>query len=276
MIQNKHKAITFSFDDAVKDDIRLIEIFNKYGLKATFNLNAGHLSSALRWRYKDVKEVIHIDYYENPNLYDGHEIACHSYTHPHLENLDKAVADNQIRIDKFILEQLYGCKVRGMAYPYGAYSDEVVEALKQCGICYSRTAVNTEKFKFPENWLTLHPTCHHKSPKLMDLAKCFAETTSRYPSDNWLFYVWGHTYEFDQNDNWEIIEEFAQYIGNREDIWYATNIEIYDYVNAYESLQFSVDNSIVHNPSAIDVWFVKDTGLDAETYCVKAGETLFL
>ena len=36
----KKKAVTFSFDDGVTQDIRLIELLNKYGLKATFNLNS--------------------------------------------------------------------------------------------------------------------------------------------------------------------------------------------------------------------------------------------
>ena len=51
-----------------------------------------------------------------------------------------------------------------------------------------------------------------------------------------------------------MIEKFAEYIGNRDDIWYATNMEIYNYVKAYESLQTSVDKKIIYNPSAIDVW----------------------
>ena len=38
--QNKMKAITFSYDDGVTQDIRLIELLNKYNLKCTFNLNS--------------------------------------------------------------------------------------------------------------------------------------------------------------------------------------------------------------------------------------------
>ena len=73
-------------------------------------------------------------------------------------------------------------------------------------------------------------------------------------------------------NNWEVIENFTEKLGNREDIWYATNIEIYDYVKAYENLQTSVDKKIVHNPSAIDVWVY----IDGKTYVVKGGETFYL
>jgi hypothetical protein len=174
--------------------------------------------------------------------------------------------------DRKNIEAQYGTLARGMAYPYGTYNDMVVEALADCGICYSRTVKSTEKFGLPENWLTLHPTCHHANPRLMELAKQFAEEKPRYQQDLWMFYLWGHTYEFDNHDNWHVIEEFAAYMGGREDIWYATNIEIYDYVQAYQALQVSVDESIVHNPTATKVWFSHNGTI----YAIEGGKTLTL
>ena len=178
----------------------------------------------------------------------------------------------EILEDRKNIEAQYGTLARGMAYPYGTYSDTVLKALEACGICYSRTTKSTKSFRFPENWLTLHPTHHHKSPDLMDTARKFVEEKPRHTAQNWMFYLWGHSYEFDNDDNWNVIEEFAAYTGGRDDIWYATNIEIYDYVKAYESLQTSVDNSIVHNPTAIDLWF-RHKG---QTHCIHGGETLFM
>ena len=32
-------CVTFSFDDGAKEDVRLSQLFNKYGLKCTFNLS---------------------------------------------------------------------------------------------------------------------------------------------------------------------------------------------------------------------------------------------
>ncbi len=269
----KSKVLTFSYDDGVVQDIRFIKILNEYGLKGTFNINTGRYlpEDAVRETFRGKLKLS-----EMKELYAGHEVAVHTVNHTFLDRLRTTDILVEVMEDRKNIEAQYRTIARGMAYPYGRYNDEVVEALEKCGICYARTAVSTGKFTFPENWLTLHPTCHHKNPKLMDYARQFAETNSRYTSENRMFYVWGHTYEFDDQDNWEIIEEFAKYIGNREDIWYATNIEIYDYVKAYENLQVSMDGTIVHNPSAIDVWFVKDTAIDAPTYCVKAGETVFL
>lgn len=84
-----------------------------------------------------------------------------------------------------------------------------------------------------------------------------------------MFYLWGHAYEFNNNDNWQVIEEFAKYMGGREDVWYATNGEIYDYAKAFESLQFSVDGKYVYNPSAQEVFFVT---LEEKNVSVKPGE----
>ena len=265
----KSKVLTLSYDDGVVQDIRLIEILDKYGIRGTFNINTGRYlaEDAERAKYYGRMKLS-----EAKQLYIGsaHEVAVHALNHPFLERLKADEVITEIMEDRKNIEAQYGTLARGMAYPYGTYSSEVVDVLAHCGICYSRTTKTTENFKFPENWLTLHPTCHHNNPKLMDLAKNFAENNSRYPSDNWLFYVWGHSYEFDDRDNWNVIEEFAKYIGGRDDIWYATNIEIYDYVKAYEALQVSVDRTLVHNPTAIDVWFIEGK----TTYCVKAGETI--
>ena len=223
MFQNKHKIITFSFDDGVVDDIRLVALFNKYGLKSTFNLNAGHLTKALGWRYKDVKDVRHINYYDDPNLYDGHEIACHSYNHPRLENLDVPTMDNQIRLDKNILEHLYHCKVCGMAYPYGTYNDTIIEVLRNNDIEYSRTVNSTYDFKLPEKPLTWHPTCHFKDERRMELAEAFVNAES---AEDMLFYIWGHSYELVTEEDWADFEEFCAFIAEREDIYYCTNIEV--------------------------------------------------
>jgi peptidoglycan/xylan/chitin deacetylase (PgdA/CDA1 family) len=223
MFGGKHKAITFSFDDGITDDIRLVELLNKYGLKATFNLNAGHLTGALHWRYKDVKEVRHINYYDHPHLYDGHEVACHGYTHPHLENLDEPTMDNQVRLDKFILEKLYQCSVRGMAYPYGTYNDALIEVLQNNGIAYCRTVKSTYDFGLPAQPLTWHPTCHFKDERRMELAEAFVNARAE---EDVLFYIWGHSYELVTEEDWAAFEQFCAFIAGRDDICYCTNLEV--------------------------------------------------
>ena len=73
--------------------------------------------------------------------------------------------------------------------------------------------------------------------------------------DPMLFYLWGHSYEFEARDNWEVIEEFARTVSGKDDIWYATNIEIYDYCEAFSRLRFNTVMTTCVNPTASDLWF---------------------
>ncbi len=265
----KSKALTLSYDDGVVQDIRLVKILDQHGIKGTFNINTALYAPENKVR-EEFKGRMKLSEAKELFVNSGHEVAIHALTHPWLNKIKTDGIITEILEDRKNVEKEYGTLARGMAYPYGAYNDEVIDILKKCGVCYSRTVRATENFDIPQNWLALHPTCHHNSPRLMDLAKRFVETPSEKVSGAWMFYLWGHSYEFDDNDNWEVIEKFAEYVGAKDDIWYATNIEIYDYVKAYESLQTSVDKSIVHNPAKTDVWFSHD----GKIHLVKGGETL--
>ncbi len=245
----KRMAVTMSYDDGVRQDKRLISIMKQYGLKGTFNINSGLFSKE---RSDVEKGRMTLD--EAYELYSGSgmEVAVHGYKHLHLNNIDTANATYEVINDRVELEKLFDTVIKGMAYAYGNYSESVVNILKMCGIEYSRTTVSTEKFDIPTDWLRLPATCHHKNPKLMELAERFIEGTGQ--TERWiktprLFYLWGHSYEFDNDNNWDVITKFAEYIGGRDDVWYATNGEIYDYVKAYDNLRFSADGTLVHNPS---------------------------
>lgn len=252
--EGRAKALTLSYDDGVEQDIQLIDIMNKHGLKGTFNLNSGLYAAEgkvypkgqihRRMTKKKTTEVI-----KN----SGQEAALHSLTHPYLEQLPIDMLVSEIMKDRENLEEQFDTIVRGMAYPFGTFNDEVVAALKSCGIVYSRTTISTNDFRIPKDWLRLTATCHHNSPELQNLAKRFAE--DQVTSTPYLFYLWGHSYEFESDDNWNVIEEFAEYIGNRDDIWYATNIEIYEYIDAYNRLVFSTDAKRVKNPTNRKIWF---------------------
>lgn len=248
---NRPKAFTLSYDDGVEQDIRFIEICNKYGLKCTFNLNAG-LYAPEGTVYPKGRVHRRMTREQCLAAYEGHEVATHGFTHPFLEKLSPANVCYEIIKDRESLENDFGYIIKGHAYPYGTYSDEVVECLRNCGIVYARTTRPTEKFDIPTDWLRLHPTCHHNHPRALELCDKLIEMKPTAPQ---LYYLWGHTYEFEGNDNWEVFEQIAQRISGKEDIWYATNIEIYNYVQAYNSLIFSADMKRVYNPTATKLYF---------------------
>lgn len=244
----KFKALTMSYDDGVKSDIRLIEIFNKYGIKGTFNINSGFASSAgqnsTRVPLEKIKEV-----------YQGHEVATHCYSHPTISRCPLVEVAGEILKDRELLEEMTGGLVRGHAYPNGSYSEDIKKLFQMLGIAYGRITrpePDGSVYKLPSDPMEWNPTSHHKDANLMDRARWLAENqSSQYLR---LMYVWGHSYEFDRDDNWEVIEEFCEYMSGREDIWYATNIEIIDYMEVLERLKFSANGKCVYNPSAKSAW----------------------
>ncbi|MBQ8894446.1 MAG: polysaccharide deacetylase family protein [Clostridia bacterium] len=267
--EGRAKALTFSYDDNVKQNARLVEILDRHGMKGTFNLNSGVFKNEI----KPGSNTMPVD--EITALFaDGrHEVAVHGLTHPFLEALPPAICTHEVLQDRLNLEQRFGRIVRGMAYPMGTYSDEAVDCLKACGILYARTTEYTEKFNIPTDWLRLPATCHHNNPRLMELAECFAAPAPKHDPRPKLFYLWGHTYEFDNNDNWNVIEEFTDFMAGREqEIWYATNGEIFEYMEDYKRLIFAADGAMVKNPTARTLWFY----LNGEVYSVAPGGILLL
>ena len=263
----KVKAVTLSYDDNVEADVRLVQTMKKYGLKGTFNVNSGRFGKGGEYKLSadEMKEIF---------LENGMEIAVHGLHHRFMTELPDGVRSYEVIKDREQLEELTGGIVRGMAYAFGSYDDKVVETLKHAGIAYARTTVSTEKFDIPKDWLRLPATCHHRNPRLFDLAESFINysVTEAWRKRPQLFYLWGHSYEFNDCNNWDVIEKFAEMTGGRDDVWYATNIEIYDYVTAYRSLVFNCKADVVYNPSSIDVWLY-DNGKD---FVVRAGETVKL
>ena len=137
------------------------------------------------------------------------------------------------------------------------------------------TCISTHDFRLPTDWLRLTAICHHNDPKLFELADRFiTESPLNQPfhRESWLFYLWGHSYEFDDHNNWDRMETFAEKAGQKEDVWYATNIEIYDYINAYNNLKFSINGDYVYNPSCFPIWLKKNRTL----FCVKPNDQIHI
>ena len=237
----KSKCLTMSYDDGVVQDRRLIDIFNTYGIKGTFHINSALLGTAKR--YLKSEEVAAV--------YCGHEAACHTATHPAINRCPLPSVALEVLEDRKTLERLFGYPVRGLSYPFGVHTAEIRAMLPALGIAYARVVGDTFSFAIPDDFLQWTATCHHNH-RLMEMAEAFNAPDRGIRRR--LFYVWGHSYEFDDDDSWALIEEFCQRMGGRDDIWYATNIEVFEYEQAFARLQFAADNAFVYNPSAASVW----------------------
>ena len=249
MWNGKNKAITFSFDDAVSEDKRIIEILDKYGLKATFNINSGFLGVDGVGTYlkkgkvegEEVKEIngefyhnekhtkVRIKPYEVKEVYKNHEVACHTIKHWLLPLLDDDTIALQVEADRQIIEKLVGKPVVGMAYPCGGVNcdDRVAKVVKErTGVKYARGFVKSYSFSFPKDLYQLESTIRFtETDKMFELAKEFLENDFGYPA---VFSIWGHGYEMQEdNHTFEDFERFCKLISNKKDIFYGTNAEVY-------------------------------------------------
>ncbi len=259
--EGKTKALTMSYDDGNIADKRLVEIFNKNGIRGTFHLNSA----------RHLRENADIKIDELAELYKNHEVSCHTVNHPFPNTMPRESLINELLKDRENLEKAVGYPVRGMSYPYGEYNAAVIAQFKALGMEYSRTTKATNGFGIPEDFMQWHPTCHHRD-NVLDKLETFKNPPRRVPH-LMLFYVWGHSFEFDNNvpnNNWELIEEFCEKASGLDDVWYATNIEIVDYITALRNLRFSVNCDVVYNPSAIACWFTAN----GKAVKVAPGETL--
>lgn len=264
--EGRAKALTLSYDDGVEQDIRLLDIMKKHGLKGTFNLNSGiYAEEGTVYPQGQIHRRMTASQVTKLYAKSGQEVAVHGLTHPWLEQLPDHMMMRELILDRENLENQFHTIVRGMAYPFGTFDDRVVECVRRAGLVYARTVISSHKFDLPSDWLRLEATCHHNDPKLGELTEQFI--TGNPERHAWLFYLWGHSYEFEAKDNWNVIEEFAEKVGSRSDIWYATNLQIYDYVQAWQRLEFSADGRQVYNPCVTEVWFQKN----GRIYSVKPG-----
>lgn len=228
MFNGKRKALTFSYDDGVLQDERLIGIFNKYGLKGTFNINSELLGKS---RYLEIcgKKVDHtkIQPKDVKTIYKGHEVAVHTLTHPNLTMLEEQEIIRQVEEDRLHLSRLVEYEVCGMAYPCGGINNDerVAEIIrKKTGIKYARTISSTYSFDLQENIYRFNPTVHHTEwEQLEKIVKNFIDLKTDAPA---LLYIWGHSYEFDAEKSWEKFEDICRELSGRDDIFYGTNKEL--------------------------------------------------
>ena len=226
---SNNKILTFSYDDAVTQDIRLIELFNKYGMKATFNLNSELLGKPGEL-IREEKRVSHnkVKPEDIKYIYAGHEVAGHTLTHPRLPGIpDDAEVIRQVEQDRLNLSELCGYEVVGFAYPCGGtnFDSRVSNLIRNnTGIKYCRNIISNHSFDVQENLYEFYPSVYHHGEwdKLFELGERFLSLEA---DKKQIFYVWGHAYEFDIHDTWDRFEEFLKMMSGKSDITYATNKE---------------------------------------------------
>ena len=246
----KLKAVTFSYDDGVIEDRELVRIFNKYNIKATFNVSLGRA-------VKKPDRFIQIS--EMKELYKNHEIASHGFMHKTMTKQNDAALESEIACNQKAIAELMGEEPPGFAYPYGCHTtkenpDRIYNALKKHNLRYSRICTRKKDFDLPTNWLAWSPNGHHKSG--LSICRRYLKFTPRKMS---VCYIWGHSYEFVRPAPcWETIENICKLVAGKPDIWYATNWEIARYAQACEAAEKASKFPEIVNPTAETLYLLAD------------------
>ena len=121
-VQKDYKVLSISFDAAWgnEDTQQLIDILEKYGVKATFFVVGEWVD-----KYPESVKALHDA---------GHEVMNHSNTHAHYPQLsaDQVVADLNACNDK--IEAVTGVRPTLVRLPYGDYDDSSVNAVRSIGM----------------------------------------------------------------------------------------------------------------------------------------------
>lgn len=229
MFDGKMKALTFSYDDGTLQDARLADMFRKYNIRATFNINSGNFSK----EGELLREGVVVDHTklsveDAKRVYNGFEIASHTLTHPNLDKLSEVEIVAQINDDVKNLSEIFETEISGFVYPGGrdCQTQYVYDTVKKnFNFLYAREIESSLSFDLQEDMMQFKPTVHHcKFNDLFELGHKFIDMKTDKPQ---IFYVWGHTFEFDINNSWDHFEEFLKMISFRSDIFYGTNKEVF-------------------------------------------------
>ncbi len=254
------KAISFTYDDAKTEDIKVVEILNKYGLKGTFNINSGFLGNDGVLNEEQVKTV-----------YENHEVACHTVNHPFLINMSTLDVIKELILDRENLERITGKIIRGYAYPFGNTNKDIREISRLCNMEYAR-GIEKSGFELTEDYYDLKITSHHNDEDIFEKLDVFEELYKKPWRTLPFMNIFGHSYEFTNDNNWDRFEQICKKVSTMKDTWFATNIEIVDYLKALDNLKFSCNNKMIYNPNAVEIYI----GVDRKPVLIKPNETIIL
>lgn len=199
------KIVCLSFDDGTVYDIRFIELLNKYNLKATLNLNSELKDFVWYFGNNPIKRL---DLNEYKELYNGHEVASHSLTHPYFSSLDDKEIIRQVKEDINNLKNIFNKEIVGFAFPFHDQTEEIIQVIKE--------NINVEyiRYSFFSNEYLPKDRYHIPLHAIYDDEDIYEklEHYKKNKLENSLFVIAGHSYEFEMKNDWEKIEALLKYL----------------------------------------------------------------
>jgi glycosyltransferase involved in cell wall biosynthesis/peptidoglycan/xylan/chitin deacetylase (PgdA/CDA1 family) len=234
----KQVLVTTSWDDGHLLDIRLAELLKKYDLQGTFYISPQdrEFAASKLLKTSQIKK-----------LSRSFEIGAHTMTHPRLSKISDELAYREILDSKQHLERIIDSKVICFCYPGGNYRKRHLAIVRKAGLKYARTvrrhsfdlkgslleantSVNTYNH-FQDLWMIarlakFNPIKTFRFFQWDELAKAmFDQVLER----GGVYHLWGHSWEIDNHQDWQKLEEVFKYIAYRKGVRYVTNGELIHY-----------------------------------------------
>jgi len=262
----KTKAFNISYDDGVVQDIRFVEMLNRYGMKGTFNLNYGLMHNHFTWQHECGMTVRRIPKEQICRVYAGHEIASHSYSHPYFDHMDEAEILKELGADKFFLEKLTGGEVAGYATPFYYYSDRMAGCARYCGFEYARISEESNDYSVPRDFYRWRGSKFHWDDDLEDFVEGFLLSDQELA----LCQIVGHSYDLDVMDRWDMMERICCRVSQCGDVWPATHIDLVRYLGAVNMAH--ITHRGIANESGVPLWFA----VNGVTVMLQPGESIMI
>ena len=243
----KKKVFILSYDDGVTDDKDFIKILNELGFKATFNLNTELMRNEFVWYNDRGDEIKRLPLEIIDDLYEGHEIASHSSTHPYLDNMsDEEIYEN-------IAKDLENIPfLQGFATPFTYFHPRLKDIVSSLGFSYLRCSIMSESYERYHYYYEIKPTVFHLDNKLDKLLNGFFIAKEELAT----FMLVGHTYDLRVHNCYDKIIDVLKTIKNHDDIINLTTIETVNYLKAIDSLE--ITKKEINNPSPISLYLSVD------------------
>lgn len=245
----KKKAFNVTYDDGVLQDVRFVQLLNRYGLKGTFNLNSAMAEQEFEWVHECGLIVKRLKPEALKSLYTGHEVASHTLNHPYMDSLSREQILHELSADKANLERLFGREIKGFAVPFYYYSELIESCAKECGFKYARISEESHSFTPQNDYYNWKATVFHCAAELEDLTRRFLENDEELA----LFQIVGHSYDLDVEDKWDLMERIFAAISSQNDILPMTTAEVTDYLKAMEKAE--ITDRYIQNNSDQSLWF---------------------
>lgn len=215
-------VVTTSWDDGHPLDLKLAEMLAKYNIPATFYLPIENVERACMNR-QQIREIA-----------QSFDVGGHTYRHVILTRISTGEAEREIVEGKKSMEEIIGRELVSFSYPHGRFNKRVVNIAREAGFIGARTVMLfTRRISNPfqegtmvnaRDWCFTHYILHSLASRDADLLNfvvkrnlSFAswdriaiETLNFVANKGGIWHLWGHSWEIDDNDDWDRLENVLQ------------------------------------------------------------------